>query len=68
MAKTNSNRRISNPSECLFGVAIHVDGTFEKVGIGSFDASQASQLADQLVSLAEAIRAKSGQRSALLAA
>jgi hypothetical protein len=68
MADTNSTRTIPNPTEGLFGVSIRMDGTFENIGIGSFDPSQGVELADRLAALAEAIRAKSGQRSALLAA
>ena len=51
---------IPAPSDALYGVAIRADGTFENVGIGSFKTSRANDLADRLVLLAEAIRAKSG--------
>lgn len=61
MAKTNRSI-ISNPSEGMFGVAIRMDGTFENVGIGSFDPNNGVELADRLTALADAIRAKSGQR------
>jgi len=59
MADTNSTRLITNPTECMYGVTIRVDGTFENVGIGSFDPSNGVELADRLTALAEAIRAKS---------
>ena len=62
MAAANSTRLITNPTGCMFGVAIRMDGTFESVGIGSFDLGNARELADRLTALAEAIRAKSGQR------
>ena len=62
MAAANSTRTITNPTDCLYGVAIKSDGTFENVGIGSFDPSNGVELADRLVALADAIRAKSGQR------
>ena len=62
VANANSTRLITNPTEGMFGVAIRSDGTFENVGIGSFDPSNGVELADRLTALAEAIRAKSGQR------
>jgi hypothetical protein len=68
MAATNSTRLITNPTDCMFGVSIRMDGTFENIGIGSFDPSQGVELADRLAALAEAIRAKSGQHSVFLAA
>ncbi len=68
MANTNFTRLITNPTEGMFGVSIRMDGTFENLGIGSFAPRQGVELADRLASQAEAIRAKSGQRSALLAA
>jgi len=49
---------IPAPSDAMYGVAIRANGVFENVGIGSFNVDQAEQLADQLVLLAEAIRAK----------
>ncbi|MBK7416396.1 MAG: hypothetical protein IPJ38_16155 [Dechloromonas sp.] len=62
MANQNSTRTITNPTDCLYGVAIKSDGTFENVGIGSFDPSNGVELADRLTAMAEAIRTKSGQR------
>lgn len=54
-----SSPSIPAPKNCLFGVAINSDGHLENVGIGSFDAIQAEQLASQLEQLAASIRAKS---------
>ncbi|MER2540013.1 MAG: hypothetical protein ABTQ26_12300 [Azonexus sp.] len=68
MANANSTRIITNPTEGMFGVAIRSDGTFENVGIGSFDLRNGVELADRLTSLADAIRAKSGQRQAAICA
>ena len=62
MAAINSISLINNPTEGMFGVSIRSDGSFENFGIGSFDSSQGEELADRLTALAEAIRAKAGQR------
>lgn len=62
MAAANSTRLITNPTAGMFGVAIREDGTFENVGIGSFDPSNGAELADRLAALADSIRAKSVQR------
>lgn len=66
MANSNSTPIISNPCAAMFGVSVRSDGTFENVGIGSFDLSKANELADRLLLMADAIRGKADKQAALL--
>lgn len=63
MATNDSTRLIANPTACMYGVAVRSDGTFENVGVGSFDLNQAEELAGRLVELAKAISVKAAQQS-----
>lgn len=59
---------ITNPTTCMCGVTVREDGTFENIGIGTFDIDQAEEMASRLEAIAEAIRAKASQRLMQLAA
>lgn len=55
MAK--QNRIIPNPSTALIGVSIREDGSFENIGIGSFNTDKGKEIADRLVAIAKKVRA-----------